>query len=91
MLCAGVKLDLSAVHPLTGKVLPLVAADYVAVLYGTQAVMGVAAHDPRDKELAANLHFPVWSVVDEDGRLVRSEQVSTGNTPEDIFYFIRRI
>jgi leucyl-tRNA synthetase len=39
-------------HPLTGDPIPLVAADYVIGSYGTGAVMGVPAHDRRDRRLA---------------------------------------
>ena len=81
----GVNLNLTVVHPLTGKVVPVVVADYVVNSYGTHAVMGVAAHDARDRELASHLHLPVWSVLDEDGRLMHSEQVGTRNSLKNFF------
>jgi len=46
-------------HPITGKPLPVVAADYVVESYGTGAVMGVPAHDDRDALLAAAVRLPV--------------------------------
>ena len=43
----------SRAHPLSRAPLPVVEADYVIDEYGTGAVMGVPAHDPRDARLAA--------------------------------------
>ena len=40
-------------HPLTGAAVPVLAADYVVESYGTGAVMGVPAHDERDRRFAA--------------------------------------
>lgn len=40
-------------HPITGEALPVLAADYVVETYGTGAVMGVPAHDERDRLFAA--------------------------------------
>ncbi len=40
-------------HPTTGAMLPVVEADYVVESYGTGVVMGVPAHDERDRRFAA--------------------------------------
>ena len=40
-------------HPMTGAPLPVLEADYVIESYGTGAVMGVPAHDERDRRFAA--------------------------------------
>ena len=40
-------------HPLTGAALPVLEADYVIESYGTGAVMGVPAHDERDRRFAS--------------------------------------
>jgi len=42
----------SAIHPVTGAELPIYATDYVVADYGTAAVMGVPAHDERDRAFA---------------------------------------
>jgi leucyl-tRNA synthetase len=40
-------------HPLTGALLPVLEAEYVIESYGTGAVMGVPAHDERDRRFAS--------------------------------------
>jgi len=61
-----------ALHPATGARLPVWVAGYVVAGYGTGAVMGVPAHDERDRAFAATAGLPVAPVVGEDGRLVAS-------------------
>jgi len=46
-------------HPLTGAALPVLEADYVLASYGTGAVMGVPAHDERDRRFATERGLPV--------------------------------
>nr|WP_265332368.1 class I tRNA ligase family protein [Yersinia pseudotuberculosis] len=43
---------LYAIHPLTGEKLPIWAANFVLMDYGTGAVMAVPGHDARDWEFA---------------------------------------
>lgn len=52
-----------AVHPVTGKPLPIWIADYVAAAYGTGAIMSVPAHDTRDYAFAKRFHLPMVEVV----------------------------
>lgn len=59
----GVPLDLYALHPLTQEKLPLWAANFVALEYGSGAVMAVPAHDQRDFEFAAQYQLPLKIVI----------------------------
>lgn len=54
-----------AMHPLTGEQIPIWAADYVLMGYGTGAVMAVPAHDERDKEFAKKFALPIKQVIAE--------------------------
>ena len=49
-------------HPLSGATLPVLAADYVVESYGTGAVMGVPAHDERDRRFAVAHSLPISDV-----------------------------
>lgn len=52
------------VNPGTRMPVPVWVADYVLVGYGTGAIMGVPAHDERDKEFAEKYMLPVIKVVE---------------------------
>jgi len=59
----GVFTGAYAIHPLTGKQIPIWTADYVLINYGTGAVMAVPAHDERDKEFAKKFELPIKQVI----------------------------
>jgi leucyl-tRNA synthetase len=49
----GFPLGIDVIHPLTGEKVPVWAANFVLMNYGTGAVMAVPAHDQRDWEFAS--------------------------------------
>ncbi|HHZ88358.1 MAG TPA: leucine--tRNA ligase [Chromatiaceae bacterium] len=59
----GVALGINAIHPLTGAEVPVWAANFVLMGYGTGAVMSVPAHDHRDHEFALAHGLPIVAVV----------------------------
>ncbi|WP_448623047.1 leucine--tRNA ligase [Dickeya fangzhongdai] len=59
----GVATGLFAIHPLTGENVPVWAANFVLMEYGTGAVMAVPGHDQRDWEFAHKYSLPVKSVI----------------------------
>jgi leucyl-tRNA synthetase len=61
-----------AIHPLTGRKLPVWVADYVLSGYGSGAVMAVPAHDERDFDFAKAFGLDiVWVVAPLSGELDR--------------------
>ncbi len=59
----GQRLGLNAIHPITGEPVPIFAANFVLMGYGTGAVMAVPAHDQRDWELAQRYGIPKRQVI----------------------------
>ncbi len=55
------------VNPFTGDKLPVYAANFVLMEYGTGAVMAVPAHDQRDFEFARKYQLPITVVVQPAG------------------------
>jgi leucyl-tRNA synthetase len=56
-----------AINPATNDKIPIWAADYVLMGYGTGAIMGVPAHDERDLEFARKFDLPIREVVQPPG------------------------
>ncbi len=52
-----------AVHPFSGKPMPIYIADYVLAGYGTGAIMAVPAHDSRDYAFAKHFGLDIVEVV----------------------------
>ncbi|MFZ1538985.1 MAG: leucine--tRNA ligase [Chromatiaceae bacterium] len=59
----GHALGLDALHPITGAPVPIFAANFVLMGYGTGAVMAVPAHDQRDWEFAEKYGIPRRQVI----------------------------
>ena len=59
----GMDLGVTAVHPITGKAMPVWVSNYVLMDYGSGAVMAVPAHDQRDYEFAKKYRLPIVQVV----------------------------
>ena len=75
---SGIKIDgLSAINPLTGKLVPIYVADYVVISYGTGAVMAVPAHDERDYDFA-KVHNIEFTPVLQGGDISKEPFVEDG-------------
>jgi len=59
----GHALGRNAIHPITGEPVPIFAANFVLMGYGTGAVMAVPAHDQRDWEFAERYGIPKKQVI----------------------------
>jgi len=64
---SGVFLGAHAINPVNGERIPVWAADYVLLEYGTGAIMAVPAHDQRDFEFARKYGLPIRIVVQPRG------------------------
>jgi leucyl-tRNA synthetase len=62
----GVFTGAYALHPVSGKKIPVWLADYVLMGYGTGAIMAVPAHDERDEAFAHVYHLPIVTVIEEE-------------------------
>jgi leucyl-tRNA synthetase len=59
----GMPLGIRAIHPVSGEALPIYAANFVLMGYGTGAVMAVPGHDERDHAFARKYDIPIKQVV----------------------------
>ncbi len=59
----GIALGVDALHPVTGARVPVWAANFVLMGYGTGAVMGVPGHDVRDHAFAVTYGLPIVQVI----------------------------
>ncbi|MGQ4880214.1 leucine--tRNA ligase [Billgrantia sp. LNSP4103-1] len=71
-----------AVHPISGREVPVFVANFVLMEYGTGAVMAVPGHDQRDWEFAAKYDLPIEAVIadenDQEPDLSESAYVEYG-------------
>jgi len=59
----GIPLGIHAINPVSGEQVPVFAANFVLMTYGTGAVMSVPGHDQRDWEFARKYDLPIIQVV----------------------------
>lgn len=67
----GVFTGAYAINPVNGERVPIWAADYVLMGYGTGAIMAVPAHDTRDFDFAVKFRLPIRQVVSPDGQAAK--------------------
>jgi leucyl-tRNA synthetase len=91
----GVFTGSMAIHPITKALIPIYVADYVIMGYGTGVVMGVPAHDERDKEFQEKFglaHIKVIDTLDGQEVLINSHFNDVnldGKTPEEAKDFLK--
>lgn len=69
-----------AIHPISGKEIPIWIANFVLMEYGTGAIMSVPAHDQRDFEFAQKYGLPITPVIktDADWDYAKTPNPTTG-------------
>ncbi len=84
-----------AIHPLSGKEIPVWISDYVLAGYGTGAIMAVPAHDSRDYAFARHFGLPVIPLIEgcdvsresfdaKEGIMINSDFLDGLTVPEAI-------
>ena len=84
---------ISGINPISGKEIPIYAADYVMMGYGTGAIMAVPAHDDRDYDFAKKFGIEIIEVIKGgdiekepyigDGEMVNSDFLNGYNNKKD--------
>ncbi|MCU7812641.1 MAG: leucine--tRNA ligase, partial [Candidatus Thiodiazotropha sp. (ex Notomyrtea botanica)] len=59
----GMPLGVNVIHPVSGETVPIYAANFVLMGYGTGAVMAVPGHDERDHAFAQKYGVPIKQVI----------------------------
>jgi leucyl-tRNA synthetase len=84
----GVFLGAYATNPVTGRQIPIWAADYVLADYGTGAIMAVPGQDQRDWDFAAAHDLPIVRTVQPpdgfDGEAYVGEGVVVNSSNDEI-------
>jgi leucyl-tRNA synthetase len=71
-------------NPMTTERMPIYAANFVLLEYGTGAVMAVPAHDQRDFEFARKYGLPVKVVVNPRGDELAADALDTAYEADGI-------
>ncbi|SFC13835.1 leucyl-tRNA synthetase [Parapedobacter composti] len=91
-----------AIHPLTGKEVPIWIADYVLAGYGTGAVMAVPSGDQRDYLFATHFGLPIIPISDaqqldgqadptKEGRYINSDIINGMTYQEAVDTLIEKL
>ncbi len=72
----GVFTGAYCINPVTGWKMPVYAANFVLMEYGTGAVMAVPAHDQRDFEFAKKYGLDIKVVIQPDGEALDAKTMT---------------
>src|SRR3954471_19979486 len=73
----------TAILPLVGRELPIIADDYVKTDFGTGVLKITPGHDPNDFEIGRRHKLPEVSVIGEDGLMTAEAGEFAGLTVEE--------
>ncbi len=80
----GVFLDAYCINPVTGRKMPVYAANFVLADYGTGCVMAVPTHDQRDFEFAKKYGLPLVAVIHPPGKTLDPAAMTEAYVEEGI-------
>jgi leucyl-tRNA synthetase len=80
----GIFLDSCCLNPVTGRKMPIYAANFVLADYGTGCVMAVPTHDQRDFEFAKKFDLPLIVVIQPHDRALNVKTMTEAYTEEGI-------
>ena len=80
----GVFLDTWCLNPVTGRKMPIYAANFVLADYGTGCVMAVPTHDQRDFEFAKKYNLPLIVVIQSPDRALNVKTMTEAYTDDGI-------
>ena len=72
----GVFLESYCLNPITGRRMPIYAANFVLAEYGTGCVMAVPTHDQRDFEFAKKYDLPLIVVIQPPDRTLNVQTMT---------------
>jgi leucyl-tRNA synthetase len=72
----GLFLDAYCLNPVTGKRMPIFAANFVLADYGTGCVMAVPTHDQRDFEFAQKYNLPLIVVIQPPDKTLNTQTMT---------------
>ncbi|MGM0568276.1 MAG: leucine--tRNA ligase [Elusimicrobiota bacterium] len=74
----GIYLGVDAINPVNGEKIPVYAANFVFMEYGTGAIMSVPAHDQRDFEFARKYSLDIREVIKGEKKRYDGKQAYEG-------------
>jgi len=80
----GVFLETYCLNPVTGRKMPIYAANFVLADYGTGCVMAVPTHDQRDFEFAKKFNLPLIVVIQPPDLALNVQTMTEAYTGEGI-------
>ena len=80
----GIFLDAHCLNPVTGKRMPIFAANFVLADYGTGCVMAVPTHDQRDFDFAKKYDLPLIVVIEPPGKTINAQDMQEAYVEEGI-------
>ena len=80
----GIFIGKYCINPINNEEIPIYAADYALMEYGTGAVMVVPAHDQRDFEFAKKYKIPIKVVITPKQYELKADKMSRAYVEEGI-------